>query len=112
MKKAICQVAAALSDDNLATHDVGDRQKSGFHDSSSKSGTCSLELFLILATIPADVGSGAQTSSFLGSQNEYTPLIPEELDSLVALIAVYPDALVAQVLGAATFPDQVTDANG
>ena len=40
------------------------------------------------------------------------PLIPEELDSLVAPIAVYPDALVAQVLGAGTFPDQVTDANG
>jgi hypothetical protein len=34
-----------------------------------------------------------------------------ELKSLVAPIALYPDALVAQVLAAATFPDQVAVAN-
>jgi hypothetical protein len=33
------------------------------------------------------------------------------LQQLVAPIALYPDALVAQILGAATFPDQVTAAN-
>ena len=31
----------------------------------------------------------------------------DQLDSLVAPIALYPDALVAQVLAAATLPDQV-----
>src|SRR5229473_2841773 len=70
-----------------------------------------LGLLLILATMPGDVGAGAQTAPFSGNPNEYAPLIPEELDSLVAPIALYPDALVAQVLGAATFPDQVTDAD-
>ena len=35
------------------------------------------------------------------------PLSADELQQLVAPIALYPDALVAQVLGAATFPDQV-----
>jgi len=70
-----------------------------------------LSFFLILATMPADVRAGAQNASASGNQDEYAPLIPEELDSLVAPIALYPDALVAQVLGAATFPDQVTDAN-
>jgi Protein of unknown function (DUF3300) len=39
------------------------------------------------------------------------PLTAPELEQLVAPIALYPDALVAQVLGAATFPDQVTAAN-
>ncbi len=67
-----------------------------------------LSFFLILATMPADVSAGAQNASASGNQDEYAPLIPEELDSLVAPIALYPDALVAQVLGAATFPDQVT----
>jgi hypothetical protein len=62
--------------------------------------------------MPAQVGAGAWTTPSSENQNEYAPLIPEELDSLVAPIALYPDALVAQVLGAATFPDQVTDANG
>jgi hypothetical protein len=70
-----------------------------------------LSVFLILATMPADAGAGAQNRPASGNQDEYAPLIPEELDSLVAPIALYPDALVAQVLGAATFPDQVTDAD-
>lgn len=70
-----------------------------------------LSCFLILSTIPAGVGA-SQTMSPSGNQNDYAPLAPEELDNLVAPIALYPDALVAQVLGAATFPDQVTDADG
>jgi hypothetical protein len=39
------------------------------------------------------------------------PLSAEQLEQLVAPIALYPDALVAQVLTASTFPDQVSDAN-
>ena len=39
------------------------------------------------------------------------PLSSDQLDSLVAPIALYPDALVAQVLAAATNPDQITYAD-
>jgi hypothetical protein len=67
---------------------------------------------LILAASASDVRAAAQTAPASGNQNDYAPLAPEELDNLVAPIALYPDALVAQVLGAATFPDQVTDADG
>jgi Protein of unknown function (DUF3300) len=35
---------------------------------------------------------------------------PEQLQQLVAPIALYPDALIAQILSAATYPDQVVDA--
>ncbi len=35
---------------------------------------------------------------------------PQELDRLVSRIALYPDPLLAQVLAAATFPDQIPDA--
>jgi hypothetical protein len=35
---------------------------------------------------------------------------PEQLDRLVSRIALYPDPLLAQVLAAATFPDQIPDA--
>lgn len=35
---------------------------------------------------------------------------PEQLDHLVSRVALYPDPLLAQVLAAATFPDQVPDA--
>jgi hypothetical protein len=39
------------------------------------------------------------------------PLTSDQLDALVAPIALYPDSLVAQVLGAATFPDEVAVAD-
>src|SRR3979411_2448316 len=35
---------------------------------------------------------------------------PEQLQQLVAPIALYPDALVAQILAAANYPDQVVEA--
>lgn len=36
---------------------------------------------------------------------------PEQLQQLVAPIALYPDALVGQILAAATFPDQIVEAD-
>ena len=39
------------------------------------------------------------------------PLSPDQLDQLVAPIALYPDALVAQVLAASTYPTQVVEAD-
>src|SRR5690348_9910608 len=35
---------------------------------------------------------------------------PDALDNLVSRIALYPDSLLAQVLAAASFPDQIPDA--
>lgn len=42
--------------------------------------------------------------------DEYDRYSADQLDNLVGPIALYPDALLAQVLVAATFPDQVDDA--
>jgi hypothetical protein len=42
---------------------------------------------------------------------QYSALSAEQLDQLVAPIALYPDALVAQVLAASTYPTQVVDAD-
>jgi hypothetical protein len=39
------------------------------------------------------------------------PLTADQLDALVAPIALYPDALVAQVLAAASYPDEVAFAD-
>jgi Protein of unknown function (DUF3300) len=38
------------------------------------------------------------------------PLPPDQLDQLVAPIALYPDALVAQILAASTYPTEVVEA--
>jgi hypothetical protein len=47
-----------------------------------------------------------------GYSGQGAPLSAGDLQKLVAPIALYPDALVAQILGAATFPDQVAAAVG
>lgn len=39
------------------------------------------------------------------------PLTAEQLDQLVAPIALYPDALIAQILAASTYPTEVVDAD-
>jgi hypothetical protein len=41
----------------------------------------------------------------------YTQQTPEQLQQLVAPIALYPDSLVAQILAASTFPAQVVEAD-
>jgi hypothetical protein len=43
-------------------------------------------------------------------QAAYANLSKDQLDRLVAPIALYPDALVAQVLTASTFPSEIVDA--
>ena len=44
-------------------------------------------------------------------QQPYTQQTPEQLQRLVAPIALYPDSLVAQILAASTFPEQVVEAD-
>ncbi|MFZ0959258.1 MAG: DUF3300 domain-containing protein, partial [Terriglobia bacterium] len=41
----------------------------------------------------------------------YTQQGPEQLQQLVAPIALYPDSLVAQILAASTFPEQIVEAD-
>jgi hypothetical protein len=67
----------------------------------------------VLCPVYFDIGQrgGAQGSASQGQAAQDTNLTPKELDNLVAPIALYPDALVAQILGAATYPDQITAAN-
>ncbi|HEV2386117.1 MAG TPA: DUF3300 domain-containing protein [Candidatus Acidoferrales bacterium] len=55
---------------------------------------------------------GGSASSLAQDQDEggFQPYTPEQLDNLLAPIALYPDPLLAQVLPAATFPDQIDQA--
>jgi len=46
----------------------------------------------------------------VGDVNDQSRYSANQLDNLVGPIALYPDALLAQVLVAATFPDQIDDA--
>jgi hypothetical protein len=63
----------------------------------------SLSILVVFGTAPLD----AQQAGASGYSGQGAPLTAAELQALVAPIALYPDALVAQILSAATFPDQV-----
>jgi hypothetical protein len=71
-----------------------------------------VSLLLVIGTVPFEAGAQqATTTGSSGYSGQGAPLSANELQQLVAPIALYPDALVAQVLGAATFPDQIAYAN-
>jgi hypothetical protein len=69
-------------------------------------------LLLITAGPFETLGQQPAPPESTGYSGQGAPLSANELQQLVAPIALYPDALVAQILGAATFPDQVASANG
>jgi hypothetical protein len=73
-----------------------------------------LSLGLLFATLPPSLS--AEQDAQAPAQNgqappPYTSQTPEQLQQLVAPIALYPDSLVAQILAASTFPDQVVEAD-
>ncbi|MGB8474015.1 MAG: DUF3300 domain-containing protein [Candidatus Acidiferrum sp.] len=57
------------------------------------------------ATAPSSAGSAAQDEGY-----SYEPFSADQLDNLLAPIALYPDPLLSQVLVAATFVDDVDEA--
>jgi hypothetical protein len=56
-------------------------------------------------------GTAPTTNTASDYPGQGVPATAEELQAVVAPIALYPDALVAQILSAATFPDQVAIAS-
>jgi hypothetical protein len=66
-----------------------------------------LSLVLVIAATPFEAGAQTAPEGSPGYSGQGVPLSTEELQQLLAPIALYPDALVAQILVAATFPDQV-----
>src|SRR5262252_10276327 len=64
---------------------------------------------LVLAVVVASA-SVAHAPAPAPAQGEPPPLKPEEIEALVAPIALYPDSLLSQVLMAATYPLEIVQA--
>lgn len=62
------------------------------------------------AILPAILLIGCVPALQAQDQSSHRPFSPEQLDNLLAQVALYPDPLLAQILPAATFPDQIDDA--
>ena len=89
---------------------------------------CLLSLALLSATLPPSLSAqdaqapppqdtqapppqDNQAPAQAGQGPPYAQQTPEQLQRLVAPIALYPDSLVAQILAASTFPEQVVEAD-
>src|SRR5580658_1371061 len=80
-----------------------------------------LSLSLLLVTLPLNLSAQDQDAQAApqddqapaqdGQAPPYAQQTPEQLQRLVAPIALYPDSLVAQILAASTFPDQVVESD-
>ncbi len=72
-----------------------------------------LSLALLFAAWPQNLPAyqDAQGPEQAAQGQQYTQQTPEQLQQLVAPIALYPDSLVAQILAASTFPEQVVEAD-
>ncbi len=70
---------------------------------------------ILMATSPSMASAEASAAMFppmSGTQEAPPANVPAaDIDAIVAPIALYPDALVAQILAAATYPDQITEAD-
>ncbi len=74
-----------------------------------------LSLALLFASLPQKLWAYQDDQPPASAQPAqappYTQQTAEQLQQLVAPIALYPDSLVAQILAASTFPDQVVEAD-
>jgi hypothetical protein len=79
--------------------------------SGPRLGKCVLVFLLALLVLVAPPQKlSAQTTPPVANTAQppsYAQQTPEQLQQLVAPIALYPDSLVAQILAAATFPEQI-----
>src|SRR5271166_6669197 len=64
---------------------------------------------VMMATSPNALAMPAYEPPY--QEADQAPLTSADIDAIVSPIALYPDQLIAQILGAATYPDQVTAAS-
>ncbi|MFY9645254.1 MAG: DUF3300 domain-containing protein [Terriglobales bacterium] len=91
----------------------------GLFRRSQRSLALVLSMALLFATLPASLPAqdqqapppDNQATPQGGEAPAYAQQTPEQLQRLVAPIALYPDSLVAQILSASTFPDEVVEAD-
>jgi hypothetical protein len=91
---------------------------------STKILVCLLSVGLLFATLPPGLSASQNDQAPPPPSNQsppppdqgapppqYAQQTPEQLQQLVAPIALYPDSLVAQILAASTYPEQVVEAD-
>src|ERR1700756_1855251 len=60
---------------------------------------------------PSVINAAQTDQSAVESATQVVKQTPEELQQMVAPIALYPDALVSQIVAAATYPTEIVEAD-
>ena len=71
---------------------------------------CILLFVLAILLSPIQLRASPQSQAAGQNQPPAAQLTPEQLQEIVAPIALYPDALVAQILAASAYPTQIVEA--
>jgi hypothetical protein len=74
-------------------------------------GACFFSAALLFAAAPGALFAQVPAADQGQPASSYTPQSAAQLQQLVAPIALYPDSLVAAILPAATFPEQIVEAD-
>src|SRR3974377_724018 len=69
-----------------------------------------MSIALMFATWPRSLAA-YQVAQAQSPQPPHAQQTPDKLTQLVAPIALYPDSLVAQILAASTYPEQIVEAD-
>jgi Protein of unknown function (DUF3300) len=72
---------------------------------------CALLIPVSQADLLAQQSAPPPPSQDVSAAAPAQPLSPDQLDQLIAPIALYPDALIAQTLAASTYPTEIVDAD-
>src|SRR5664279_6544144 len=64
---------------------------------------------VVVATSPTAIAMPMYAPPY--QESDQAPLTASDIENIVSPIALYPDQLIAQILSAATYPDQVTAAS-
>ncbi|MGH9865234.1 MAG: DUF3300 domain-containing protein, partial [Candidatus Acidiferrales bacterium] len=68
-------------------------------------------IYIPLSSYAASSIASPNATTLLQDESAYVPYSPDQLDNLLAPIALYPDPLLAQVLPASTFVNEIDDAD-
>jgi hypothetical protein len=90
----------------------GERNMNQKQGAMSLTGRGLMAILCALMLVPGDAlsyvqSSAAQQTQAAPSADTVPKVPPDQLDSLVAPIALYPDPLLAQVLAASTYPLEI-----
>jgi len=111
MKKRVATLIFIMSIGNMLY--ANETSSNNTADSNISNGTVDIKNQVTVSSTDTTIQSEGKKGSVQTDQTEKTPKVTfsqEQLDQALAPVALYPDSLLAQLLMASTYPEQVAEA--